>query len=90
MDERELFAAVLAEDFGWDDSVLVPLSGAPGAESQTFRVERDGVAVAVLHAYRRAWIDWIGTAPGVAGASRRRVRGCWHTWKAWDMPRLTS
>ncbi|MFN8515524.1 MAG: phosphotransferase [Chloroflexia bacterium] len=43
-----------------------------GAESQTFRVERDGVAVAVLHAYRRAWIDWIGARQGWPG----RVGAC--------------
>jgi Ser/Thr protein kinase RdoA (MazF antagonist) len=74
MDERELFATILTEDFDWGDRVLVPLSGAPGAESQTFRVERDGIVVAVLHAYRRAWIDWIGPRqdwPGRVGACAR-------------------
>jgi Ser/Thr protein kinase RdoA (MazF antagonist) len=60
MDERELFAAVLPEEFGWDECDLVVLSGAPGAESQTFRVERREAPVAVLHAYRRAWVDWTG------------------------------
>jgi Ser/Thr protein kinase RdoA (MazF antagonist) len=72
MDERALFAAVLAEEFGWEDCTLTKLSGAPGAESQTFRVERDGAAVAVLHAYRQAWIDWIGVRQEWPG----RVEAC--------------
>lgn len=81
-DAKGLFEAVLAEEFGWDDCALVALSSGPGAESQTFRVERGRAAVAVLHAYRQAWIDWIGARqewPGRVGACARllaHLEGC--------------
>jgi len=89
MDEQRLFEVALAEEFGWGDCALVALSGASGAESRTFRVERDGAAVAVLHAYRRAWFDWLGARqewPGRVGACARllaQLEGC-----GYEVPRV--
>lgn len=72
VDEVARFAAMLAEDYGWGDCALAALSSAPGADSHTFSVERGGEAVAVLHAYRKAWIDWIGVRQAWPG----RVAAC--------------
>ena len=66
MDERALFAAVLAERYGLAGAELSPLSSSPGAISHSFLVERPGKGRAVLHAYRDAWVEVVAPHETVA------------------------